>query len=173
MKVPGRSQLGQSMVEYTIVTALGTLVLLGPGTDVIRLTLRAIQNNFSGYSYAMSLSHWPEFDIRGATPIASNVDLPPAGMADVGTRGGVLPPFPDTPDEQITDYVSFSYYDWLVSQGVPEERATELAGPSLDDVLEYITSYFDGGIPDFEEFPDDLPPSVSDIAEDLLPFDFF
>ena len=64
-----RRQFGQGMVEYTIVTSLGILVLLGPGADVISWTMSVIKNNFQGYSYAMSLSQWPEFDIRSAEPI--------------------------------------------------------------------------------------------------------
>ena len=69
MKKSCKRQRGQGMVEYTIVTSLGILVLLGPGADVVNWTMQTIKNNYQGYSYAMSLSQWPEFDIRAAQPL--------------------------------------------------------------------------------------------------------
>lgn len=168
-----RRQTGQGMVEYTVVTALGVLVLLGPGTDVIQYTLRSIQDNYQGYSYAMSLSQWPEFDIRSAEAITPTVDLPRAGMGDVGTRGGVLPPRGEPASTAITDFDFNSYRTWLLDQGVPDERASELAGPGLDAIFDHITSYFTGAIPGLDGLPSDLPPDIGDIVEDFLPLDFF
>lgn len=156
------------MVEYTIVTSLGILVLLGPGTDVIQYTLRSMQDNYQGYSYAMSLSQWPEFDIRSAEEITPTLDLPRSGMADVGTRGGVLPPRGTPATTAITDFDFNSYRGWLVDQGVTEERATELAGPDLDAIFDHITSYFTGSIPGLGGLPSDLPPDIGDIVSDLF-----
>lgn len=54
-------QRGQSMVEYTVVTVFGILVLTtGPGGDVIIELTNAIRNNYEGYSYAVSLSDYPD-----------------------------------------------------------------------------------------------------------------
>lgn len=54
-------QLGQSMVEYTVVTVFGILVLTtGPGGDVIIQLTDAVRDNFDGYTYAVSLSDIPD-----------------------------------------------------------------------------------------------------------------
>ncbi len=54
-------QLGQSMVEYTVVSVFGILVLTtGPGGDVIVDLTNAIRNNYNGYTYAVSLSDYPD-----------------------------------------------------------------------------------------------------------------
>ncbi len=54
-------QCGQSMVEYTVVTVFGILVLTtGPGGDVIIQLTDAIRNNYDGYVYAVSLSDYPD-----------------------------------------------------------------------------------------------------------------
>jgi hypothetical protein len=56
-------QLGQSMVEYTVVTVFGVLVLTtGPGRGVIDDLTNAIRNNYEGYTYAVSLSDYPDKD---------------------------------------------------------------------------------------------------------------
>jgi len=156
------------MVEYTIVTSLGILVLLGPGTDVIQYTLRSIQDNYQGYSYAMSLSQWPEFDIRSAEVITPTLDMPRSGLADTGTRGGNLPLRGEPASSAVTDFDFNSYRNWLVDQGVPDDRATELAGPDLDSIFDDITSYFTGSIPGLDGLPSDLPPDVGDIVKDLF-----
>ena len=161
------------MVEYTVVTALGVLVLLGPGTDVIQYTLRSIQDNYAGYSYAMSLSQWPEFDIRGAETIASPLVAISSTLGDVASVGSALPPRATPPATALTDFDFNSYRNWLTSQGVSDERATELAGPSLDAIFEHITGYFTGSISGLEGLPSELPPSIGDIVENLLPTSFF
>lgn len=54
-------QKGQSMVEYTVVSVFGILVLTtGPGGDVVVDLTNAVRNNFDGYTYAVSLSDYPE-----------------------------------------------------------------------------------------------------------------
>lgn len=61
MKMRGR-QLGQSMIEYTVVVGLGVMVLIagGPGNSAIdRLWLR-LQSHYTGYSYVVSLSDYPD-----------------------------------------------------------------------------------------------------------------
>lgn len=54
-------QGGQSMVEYTVVLAWVMLVSVG-AISLWEEDLRAVvQNNYGGYSYAMSLSTLPDF----------------------------------------------------------------------------------------------------------------
>lgn len=54
-------QKGQSMVEYTVVSVFGILVLTtGPGGDVVVELTRAVRDNYEGYSYAVSLSDFPD-----------------------------------------------------------------------------------------------------------------
>lgn len=54
-------QAGQSMVEYTVVSVFGILVLTtGPGGDVVVELTNAVRDNYDGYSYAVSLSDFPD-----------------------------------------------------------------------------------------------------------------
>ncbi len=169
-----RTQTGQAMVEYVVVLALGVFVLLGPGTDVIRYTLRAIKDNFEGYSYAMSLSEWPEFEIAHLGPIATpsngwrpNTEAP--GMERVGSVGS-LPARATEPTADPGDWFFFLYRLWLEDNAVPDERVDELAGPGIDDVLNDMQDFIEGQIPVFDEFPEGLPPSVGDLVQGFLPF---
>jgi hypothetical protein len=58
--LPAR-QRGQSMVEYVIVVVFCLLVLTSdPAVNVIKQLLDAMKNNYRGYSYAVSLSDWPD-----------------------------------------------------------------------------------------------------------------
>ena len=55
-------QLGQSMTEYTIVLVFGVLVLTtGPSGDVMADLINAMQENYEGYSFAISLSEPPDY----------------------------------------------------------------------------------------------------------------
>jgi hypothetical protein len=54
-------QQGQAMIEYTVVSVFGILVLTtGPGRGVIGDLTNAIRDNYDGYSYAVSLSDYPD-----------------------------------------------------------------------------------------------------------------
>ena len=54
-------QKGQAMIEYTVVSVFGILVLTtGPGRDVILDLTNAVRDNYDGYSYAVSLSDYPD-----------------------------------------------------------------------------------------------------------------
>ena len=51
------------MVEYVIVVVFGILVLTtGPGADVIEEVMQALETSYDGYSYAVSLSDYPDLD---------------------------------------------------------------------------------------------------------------
>ena len=56
-----RQQFGQSMVEYTVVIAFGILTL---STDLVQdevdLLMATIHQNYAGYSFALSLSDYPD-----------------------------------------------------------------------------------------------------------------
>ena len=56
-----KRQLGQAMIEYTVVSVFGILVLTtGPGRGVIEDLENAVRNNYDGFSYAVSLSDYPD-----------------------------------------------------------------------------------------------------------------
>lgn len=58
-----RQQLGQSMVEYTIVLVFGVMAITtGPGGDVSLQLLNAMKNNYEGYSFGLSMSEAPDYD---------------------------------------------------------------------------------------------------------------
>ena len=59
---PGRGhQKGQSMVEYCVVSAFGVIVLTTGVNEGVRGALeRAVRNNYDGFSYAVSLSDYPD-----------------------------------------------------------------------------------------------------------------
>lgn len=57
----GRPARGQAFVEYVVVVTFGILVLVT--NDQVIWGLRdAIRNNYDGYSYAVSLSEYPDAD---------------------------------------------------------------------------------------------------------------
>lgn len=166
-----RRQFGQGMVEYTIVTSLGILVLLGPGTDVIRWTMATIKSNYQGYSYAMSLSQWPEFDIRSADPIdiASGWDpTQSSSIGETGTRGGALPVLSE-PASIPNDFIVTEYRKWLVDQGVDEDRATALAGPDISSYVDTITGFYEDA---FDLAGKLNPDGIKDAVSSFLPPDF-
>jgi hypothetical protein len=142
------------MVEYTIVLVFGVLVLVsGPGRDVILDLMEVIRNNYDGYSYAMSLSEWPEFEIDHDGPM-----------------GGADPTAPNVPASGPEDWLWLSYHDWLTDNGVSDERADYLAGPTVADAINAVQDFLEGQIPILDGFPDGLPPDIGDIVEGFLPF---
>lgn len=58
-----RQQLGQSMVEYTIVIAFGILTMSSaPMKDAVASLMATIRQNYAGYSFAISLSDYPDYE---------------------------------------------------------------------------------------------------------------
>lgn len=58
-----KQQLGQSMVEYTIVLVFGVMVITtGPGGDVAQQLLDVMKSNYEGYTYGISMSEAPDYD---------------------------------------------------------------------------------------------------------------
>ncbi|OGT72138.1 MAG: hypothetical protein A2W76_04760 [Gammaproteobacteria bacterium RIFCSPLOWO2_12_47_11] len=55
-----RSQTGQSIVEYTVISSILVLALLVVDGDIIVKLNNAIKQNYDGYSYAVSLSEYPD-----------------------------------------------------------------------------------------------------------------
>ena len=54
-------QTGQSIVEYTVVSVFGILVLMtGSGGNVIIELTNAVRSNYDAFSYAVSLSDYPD-----------------------------------------------------------------------------------------------------------------
>lgn len=57
-----RQQFGQSMVEYTIVIAFGILTLhTDLARDFVDGLMATIHQNYKGYSFALSLSDYPDY----------------------------------------------------------------------------------------------------------------
>jgi len=74
-------QSGQSMVEYTIVLVFGVMVLTsGPAGDVILDLLATLNNQYQGYSYAISMSDLPQHDTINDY-LNTNYDITPANIA--------------------------------------------------------------------------------------------
>jgi len=58
-----RYQLGQSMIEYTVVIVFGILTLTSdPMKGAVNDLLISIHNNYDGYSYAIAFSDIPDSD---------------------------------------------------------------------------------------------------------------
>ena len=56
-----RQQFGQSMVEYTIVIAFGILTMSSaPMRDAVASLMETIRQNYAGYSFAISISDYPD-----------------------------------------------------------------------------------------------------------------
>ena len=92
-------QRGQSMVEYTVVTVFGILVLTtGPGGDVVVDLTNAIRNNFDGYSYAVSLSDYPDKDTPASLIALYNSQGMPAEQV------AYLVDFPDDLVNEMLNY---------------------------------------------------------------------
>jgi hypothetical protein len=54
---PRKRMLGQSMIEYFIVTAFTVLILIeGADSSVIQSVVKAIKQAYEGFTYAMGLA---------------------------------------------------------------------------------------------------------------------
>lgn len=64
----GTRQSGQAMVEYVIVVAFGVLLIVGVGAEdgplsaVVGDAVDAVKSNYEGYSFAVSMSDYPDVD---------------------------------------------------------------------------------------------------------------
>jgi hypothetical protein len=167
------------MVEYTVVLSLGCLTLLGPGSDVIRWTMRSISDNFQGYSYAMSLSEWPEFPVPYQGPIAGGGPMVTAaapGMARTG-RPGTLPARAPQPDSLPDDWAFWSYVYWLEDppRNFSDERIVELSGQGADQAVTFLEQFTGGDRfslepPDAGDLLPDFDDLIDDLIADILPF---
>ncbi len=67
-RLRGLRQAGQAMVEYVIVVAFGVLLIVGIGAEdgplsaVVGDAVDAVQSNYEGYSFAVSMSDYPDVD---------------------------------------------------------------------------------------------------------------
>ena len=81
------------MVEYVIVLSFGILVLLGPGSNILADFKNVIEQNYRGYSYAMSLSPLPDYaqgqDMRDALE-AAGVDAYTVDLVTVDPIGDTM-----------------------------------------------------------------------------------
>jgi hypothetical protein len=111
-------QSGQSMVEYTVVLVFGVLVFTtGPGANVLTDLYNVMQSNYRGYSYALSVSEYPDHDSLGAFLLDSSI----ADKLDPTT---VIP--------QLTQFTQFPTLQTMPT-GFPTSPA---------DLLDGATSFF-------------------------------
>lgn len=88
------------MVEYTVVSVFGILVLTtGPGGDVIIELTNAIRDNYKGYSYAVSLSDYPDKEDPTELIALYNAQGMPAEQRDY---------LVDYPKDMINDIMDYS-----------------------------------------------------------------
>ena len=114
-----RSQIGQSMVEYTVVLVFGVMVLTtGPGGDVILKLLDVLKDKYQGYSYAVSLSSPPQYDNLGEYLVDEDIVDPidPGDLVD-----------------QIQDFTSLPNLQEFAMDQLPDSAA---------DILEGAGSFF-------------------------------
>ena len=114
-----RSQIGQSMVEYTVVLVFGVMVLTtGPGGDVILKLLDVLKDKYQGYSYAVSLSSPPQYDNLGEYLVDEDIVDPidPSDLVD-----------------QIQDFTSLPNLQEFAMDQLPDSAA---------DILEGAGSFF-------------------------------
>lgn len=101
-----RQQIGQAMIEYTIVVGLGVMALTAAmssgGTENTSLypdtysakeaLMQRIRDHYTGYSYAVSLSDYPDADIVDLNGLYTGQGLPQE-MIDY---------LDDTPDSMVS-----------------------------------------------------------------------
>jgi hypothetical protein len=127
-------QLGQSMIEYTVVVTFGVLTLTtGPMRDVIVDDLiPAVRNNYEGYSYAVSLSDYPDgSDCTVIEPLLVAQGLT-ASQAEALCGGDPAAMF-----DEIKSYVSGSIPD--LSSGIDD--IGDMVGLSPSSFLEGISPF--------------------------------
>ena len=116
-KKPGITrQLGQSMVEYTVILAFGIMVLIS-GDDIFFQIRDILRDNYQGYSYSISLSDQPTYDNLGEYLI---------------DEGVVEPLDPNKVIDQIKSYTEFPELEGF-PDGMPN---------SASDILDGATSFF-------------------------------
>ena len=101
-------QKGQSMVEYTVVTVFGILVLTtGPGGDIVVDLTNAVRSNYDAYSYAVSLSDYPDKENYISLISMYNNQGMPSDQREYLT---------DNPDAMVNDIK-----DFIVDSALPPE----------------------------------------------------
>ena len=119
-------QHGQSTVEYVIVVVFGILVLTtGPGRDAIEMVMDAMKDNYRGYSYAVSLSDYPDAD---------DDDLFRAMLIDQGVPVEEVELLADDPQEFMDE---ISPFDFDSPPGIAE-ITDDLIPTSPDDFLVFF-----------------------------------
>lgn len=98
-------QMGQSMVEYVVVLVFGVMVLMGPGGDMMLLTLKVLNDRYQGYSYATSLSTLPDHDSLAAYLIDEDIIAPidPSVLVDGIDQFTTFPTLDTFPDDLLPD----------------------------------------------------------------------
>ena len=122
-------QKGQAMIEYTVVATFGILVLTtGPGRGVIGDLEDAVRNNYDGFSYAVSLSDYPDKEDLDALKDMYDEQGMPSDQRDY---------LADDPVDLVSDLTGFDFSSLPdVGQGVDLVDNIELG---LDDFCDICT----------------------------------
>ncbi len=99
-------QLGQGMVEFTIVLVFGVMVMtIGPGGDVLLDLLGVMNDKYQGYSYATSLSTLPDHDNLAAYLVDQDIINPvdPSALVDGIQAFTSFPTLSSFPDDLMPD----------------------------------------------------------------------
>jgi len=118
------------MVEYTVVSVFGILVLTtGPGGDVVIELTDAVRDNYEGYSYAVSLSDFPDKE--------NYIDLI-SMYNDQGMPSDTREYLTDNPNQLVENLKAYAL------ESLPQEvqDGIDIAGDfglSLDDFCDFCT----------------------------------
>jgi hypothetical protein len=102
-------QLGQGMVEFTIVLVFGVMVMtIGPGGDVLLDLLGIMNDKYQGYSYATSLSTLPDHDNLAAYLVDTDVIDPvdPSALVNGINAFTTFPTLDSFPDDLMPSSAS-------------------------------------------------------------------
>ena len=118
-------QKGQSIVEYTVVSVFGILVLTtGPGGDYVLELTNAIRSNYDGYSYAVSLSDYPDKERYDKQIEMYNDQGMPSDQREYLT---------DNPDAMVNDIKDFIAESILPPEVTNASDIVDTIGLGLED----------------------------------------
>jgi len=106
------------MVEYVVVLAFGVMVLIGPAGDVMQALLDVMKGNYTGYTYAMSLSEIPDYD--NLYEFGMSTDEATSARAQVDSLFSQI--------EGFTDFPTLDSFDDLVADQMPNSASDIVDG---------------------------------------------
>ena len=121
-----RSQIGQAMTEYVIVTSFALIFFFGPGIDVLEELANVFRRNYEGYSYAMSMSPLPDYDTGPAMRTA---------LADAEIDAGTIEQLAVDPAE---DAVMEKIEEFTDLKSQLDDVLSDFTDVSIDDIWDEV-----------------------------------